>query len=75
MIGRVPARYVRHSQMCPQLDVSDKTDEKRKICPTKLDMSDKNEKTRNMSDRARYARYKLFGFFLRFPEKRTPECT
>ena len=67
MIGRVPARYVRHSQMCPQLDVSDKTDQKRKICPTKLDMSDKNEKkTRNMSDRARYARYKLFVFFFAF---------
>ena len=41
----VPARYVRHCQMCPQLDrglyVSDK---KRKICPTKLDLSNKNDK-------------------------------
>ena len=40
----VPARYVRHSQMCPQLDVSDKNDKKRKICPTKLDLSNKNDK-------------------------------
>ena len=36
--GPVPARYVRHSRMCPQLDMSDK---KRNICPTKLDVSDK----------------------------------
>ena len=27
-VGPVPARYVRHSQMCPQLDVSDKNDTK-----------------------------------------------
>ena len=37
----VPARYVRHSEMCSQLDVSDRNDNKRKICPTKLDASDK----------------------------------
>ena len=51
-VGPVLAKYVRHSQMCPQLDVSDKSDKKRmicttqmkkphKICPTELDMSDK----------------------------------
>ena len=29
------ARYVRHSQMCPQLDMSDKNDKKTgMICPT-----------------------------------------
>ena len=39
----VLARYVRHSQMCPQLDVSDKKN--CKICPTELDVSDKNNKT------------------------------
>ena len=33
--GPVPARYVRQSQMCPQLDTSDKNDQKRQ------DMSDK----------------------------------
>ena len=26
MEGHVPARYVRHSQLCPQLDVSDTND-------------------------------------------------
>ena len=42
----VPARYVRHSQMCPQLDVSDKNDQKTQ------DMSDKNdEKPQDMSDK------------------------
>ena len=35
-VGPVPARYVRHSQMCPQLDVSDKNDKKPQ------DMSDNN---------------------------------
>ena len=39
----VPARYVRQSQLCPQLDVSDKND----------------KKTQDMSDRARYVRQKL----------------
>ena len=34
--GLIPARYVRHSQMCPQLDMSDKKDKKTK------DMSDKS---------------------------------
>ena len=38
----VPARYVRHSQMCPQLDVSDKND----------------QKTQDMSDKARFVRQK-----------------
>ena len=38
--GPVPARYVRHSQMCPQLDVSDKND----------------QKTQDMSDKARFVR-------------------
>ena len=33
--GLVPARYVRQSQMCPQLDMSDKNDQKTQ------DMSDK----------------------------------
>ena len=48
----VPARYVRQSQMCPQLDMSDKNDQKGKICPTKLDVSDKNyPKSQDMSDR------------------------
>ena len=42
LVGPVPARYVRQSQLCPQLDVSDKNDKRRKICPTELDMSDKN---------------------------------
>ena len=41
LVGPVPARYVRHSQMCPQLDRSDKNDKKSQICPTKLDVSDK----------------------------------
>ena len=41
--GLVPARYVRQSQLCPQLDVSDKND----------------KKTQDMSDRARYVRQKL----------------
>ena len=39
-VGPVPARYVRHSQMCPQLDVSDKND----------------QKTQDMSDKARFVR-------------------
>ena len=34
-VGPVPARYVQHSQMSPQLDMSDKNDKKRQ------DMSDK----------------------------------
>ena len=38
----VPARYVRHGQMCPQLDVSDKND----------------KKTQDMSDKARFVRHK-----------------
>ena len=38
----VPARYVRHIQMCPQLDVSDKND----------------QKTQDMSDKARFVRQK-----------------
>ena len=41
-VHRVPARYVRHSQMCPQLDVSDKND----------------QKSRDMSDTARFVRQK-----------------
>ena len=41
-LERVPARYVRHSQMCPQLDVSDKND----------------QKTQDMSDKARFVRQK-----------------
>ena len=40
--GLVPARYVRHDQMCPQLDVSDKND----------------QKTQDMSDKARFVRQK-----------------
>ena len=42
-IGPVPARYVRQSQMCPQLDMSDKND----------------QKTQDMSDKARCVRQKL----------------
>ena len=38
----VPARYVRHGQMCPQLDVSDKND----------------QQTQDMSDKARFVRQK-----------------
>ena len=30
IVGLVPARYVRHSQMCPQLDVSDKNTKKQR---------------------------------------------
>ena len=41
-LGPVPARYVRHSQMCPQLDVSDKND----------------QKMQDMSDKARFVRQK-----------------
>ena len=41
-LGPVPARYVRHSQMCPQLDVSDKND----------------QQTQDMSDKARFVRQK-----------------
>ena len=56
-VGPVPARYVRHSQLCPQLDVSEKITTKRKICPTEPDMSDKNDnKMQDMSDIARYVR-------------------
>ena len=40
---RVPARYVRHSQMCPQLDMSDKND----------------KKTHDMSDKTRCVRQKF----------------
>ena len=51
-LGPVPARYVRHSQMCPQLDVFDKNETQTQ------DMSDANEqKPQYMSDRARYVRY------------------
>ena len=42
-VGLVPARYVRQSQLCPQLDVSDKND----------------KKTQDMSDRARYVLHKM----------------
>ena len=42
LVGPVPARYVRHGQMCPQLDVSDKND----------------QKTQDMSDKARCVRQK-----------------
>ena len=41
-VGPVPARYVRHGQMCPQLDVSDKND----------------KKMQDMSDKARFVRHK-----------------
>ena len=45
----VPARYVRHSQKCPQLDMSDKNDKKtRNICPAKLDVSDENKRNRKI---------------------------
>ena len=48
-VGLVPARYVRQSQMCPQLDMSDKNDQKTQ------DMSDKarcvRQKSQDMSDR------------------------
>ena len=43
LTARRPARYVRHSQMCPQLDVSDKND----------------QKTQDMSEKARFVRPKL----------------
>ena len=54
-VGPVPARYVRQSQLCPQLDMSDKN------CNKKQDMSDRaryvrqklQQKTQDMSDRAR----------------------
>ena len=40
--------------------MSDKNDKKREICPTELDLSDKNDnKTQDMSDRGRYVRQKL----------------
>ena len=42
MVGPVPARYVRQSQMCPQLDMSDKNE----------------KKTQDMSDKARCVRQK-----------------
>ena len=42
-VGPVPARYVRLSQMCPQLDMSDKNE----------------KKTQDMSDKARCVRQKL----------------
>ena len=52
--GPVPARYVRHSKMCPQLDVSEKMTKKRKKCPTKLYLSDKNDKKpQDISDKKR----------------------
>ena len=58
-VGRVPARYVRQSQMCPQLDGPTKITKRRKMCPTELDMSDNNcNKKPDMSDRARYVRQK-----------------
>ena len=41
--GPVPARYVRQSQICPQLDMSDKND----------------QKTHDMSDKARCVRQKF----------------
>ena len=45
-VGPVPARYVRHSQMCPQLDVSDKN----------------VQKTQDMTDKARFVRQKTAGY-------------
>ena len=42
-VGPVPARYVRQSQICPQLDMSDKND----------------KKTHDMSDKARCVRQKF----------------
>ena len=57
-VGPVPARYIRHSQMWPQLDVSDKNE----------------KKMQEMSDRARYVRHQLFAFSSRFPEKGTHTC-
>ena len=60
----VPARYVRHSQMCPQLDVSDKNDQKSR------DMSDKARFVRQKWQKtAGYVRQKYFVFCWRFPEK------
>ena len=48
----VQARYVRHSQMWPQLDVSEKNKNTFKICSTDGDVSDKNEnKTQDVSDK------------------------
>ena len=47
----VPARYVRQNQMCPQLDMSDKNDEKTQ------DMSDKTRCVRQKIQKiARYVR-------------------
>ena len=43
LVGLVPARYVRQSQICPQLDMSDKND----------------KKTHDMSDKARCVRQKF----------------
>ena len=52
-LGRVPAIYVRQSQMCPQLDMSDKNDQKRQ------DMSDKARCVRQILQKiARYVRQK-----------------
>ena len=50
LVGPVPARYVRHSQMSPQLDVSD-TNEQR---------------TQDMSEKARYVRQQLCCVLLAF---------
>ena len=50
-VGPVPARYVRQSQMCPQLDMSDKNERKTQ------DMSDKARCVRqNLQKIARYVR-------------------
>ena len=43
VVGPVPARYVRQSQICPQLDMSDKND----------------KKTHDISDKARCVRQKF----------------
>ena len=49
------ARYVRQSKICPT-DIT----KNRMICPTELYLSDKNDnKTQDMSDRARYVRQKM----------------
>ena len=52
-IGPVPARYVRQSQICPQLDMSDKNDKKNalyvrqsQMCPTQS-----KQKSHDMSDK------------------------
>ena len=50
--GHVPARYVRQSQMCPQLDMSDINDQKMHDMSDKARCVRQNDKTsQDMPDR------------------------